>query len=168
MASKQIYPIAEITTTSGLKGEVRLKPLNRFSIDYIQERALQIGTSFDNIVNLKLENAIGNGNKMRFKFKGIDSIEKAQNIIGKTIYINVSKDDEINFIGSELIGFEVITDNGSKIGDLIDVMWLPANDVYVVFNGEKEILIPIIPEIVRSINYENEEIIIVNMDGLVD
>ena len=105
---------------------------------------------------------------MRFKFKGIDSIEKAQNIIGKTIYINVTKDDEINFIGSELIGFEIINDTGDKIGDLIDVMWLPANDVYVVFNGKKEILIPIIPEIVRSINYENEEIIIVSMDGLID
>ena len=168
MTSKQIYPIAEITTTSGLRGEVRLKPFNRFSIEYILERALQIGSSFENVVNLKLENANGNGNKMRFKFKGIDSIEKAQGIIGKTIYINVAKEDEINFIGSELIGFEIITDSGDKIGDLIDVMWLPANDVYVVFNGKKEILIPIIPEIVRSINYENEEIIIVNMDGLID
>ena len=168
MTSKQIYPIAEITTTSGLRGEVRLKPFNRFSIEYILERALQIGSSFENVVNLKLENANGNGNKMRFKFKGIDSIEKAQDIIGKTIYINVTKEDEINFIGSELIGFEVITDSGDKIGDLIDVMWLPANDVYVVFNGKKEILIPIIPEIVHSINYENEEIIIVNMDGLID
>ena len=93
MTSKQIYPIAEITTTSGLRGEVRLKPFNRFSIVYILERALQIGSSFENVVNLKLENANGNGNKMRFKFKGIDSIEKAQNIIGKTIYINVAKDD---------------------------------------------------------------------------
>ena len=120
MISKQIYPIAEITNTSGLKGEVRLKPFNRFSIEYILKRALQIGTSFDNIVNLKLENANGNGNKMRFKFKGIDSIEKAQNILGKTIYINVSRDDEINFIGSELIGFEIITDSGDKIGDLIN------------------------------------------------
>tara|TARA_Y100000748_G_scaffold66003_1_gene53411 strand:+ start:80 stop:586 length:507 start_codon:yes stop_codon:yes gene_type:complete len=168
MTSKQIYPVAEITTTSGLRGEVRLKPFNRFSIEYILERALQIGSSFENVVNLKLENANGNGNKMRFKFKGIDSIEKAQNIIGKTIYINVAEDDEINFIGSELIGFEIINDTGDKIGDLIDVMWLPANDVYVVFNGKKEILIPIIPEIVRSINYENEEIIIANMDGLID
>ena len=35
-------------------------------------------------------------------------------------------------------------------------------------NRKKEILIPIIPEIVRSINYENEEIIIANMDGLID
>ena len=98
MTSKQIYPIAEITTTSGLRGEVRLKPFNRFSIEYILERALQIGSSFENVVNLKLENANGNGNKMRFKFKGIDSIEKAQDIIGKTIYINVAKEDEINFI----------------------------------------------------------------------
>ena len=140
MTSKQIFPVAEITTTSGLRGEVRLKPFNRFSIEYILERALQIGNSFENVVNLKLENANGNGNKMRFKFKGIDSVEKAQDIIGKTIYINVAKEDEINFIGSELIGFEIITDSGDKIGDLIDVMWLPANDVYVVFNGKKTYL----------------------------
>jgi len=165
--TKQLHPVAEITTTSGFMGEVRLKPFSRFSIDYIMEKTLQIGTSYDNLIDLKLEKAIGNGKRMRFKFEGIDSELKAKNIIGKTIYANTKADDEINLIASDLIGFDVVTDTGDSVGELKDVMWLPANDVYVVFNGEKELLIPIVNEVVLSVDYDKKEILIANVDGLI-
>jgi len=155
--TKQLHPVAEITTTSGFMGEVRLKPFTRFSIDYIMEKTLQIGTSYDNLIDLKLEKAIGNGKRMRFKFEGIDSELKAKNIIGKTIYANTKADDEINLIASDLIGFDVVTDTGDSVGELKDVMWLPANDVYVVFNGEKELLIPIVNEVVLSVDYDKKK-----------
>ena len=165
--TKQLHAVAEITTTSGFMGEVRLKPFSRFSIDYIMEKTLQIGTSHDNLMDLKLEKAIGNGKRMRFKFEGIDSELKAKNIIGKTIYANTKADDEINLIASDLIGFDVVTDTGDSVGELKDVMWLPANDVYVVFNGEKELLIPIVNEVVLSVDYDKKEILIANIDGLI-
>ena len=165
--TKKLHPVAEITTTSGFMGEVRLKPFSRFSIDYIMEKTLQIGTSHDNLMDLKLEKAIGNGKRMRFKFEGIDSELKAKNIIGKTIYANTKADDEINLIASDLIGFDVVTDTGDSVGELKDVMWLPANDVYVVFNGEKELLIPIVNEVVLSVDYDKKEILIANVDGLI-
>ena len=164
--TKQLHPVAEITTTSGYMGEVRLKPFSRFSIDYIMEKTLQIGNSHDNLMDLKLEKAIGNGKRMRFKFEGIDSELKAKNIIGKTIYANTKADDEINLIASDLIGFDVVTDTDDSVGELKDVMWLPANDVYVVFNGEKEFLIPIVNEVVLSVDYDKKEILIANIDGL--
>ena len=166
--SNQFHPIAEITTTSGFSGEVRLRPFSRYSIDYIMKKSLQIGTSYDNMNKLKLEKTVGNGKKMRFKFEGIDSHRKAKDMVGKTIYAFANKNDEINFIASYLIGFNVVTDNGIKVGILKDVMWLPANDVYVVFNGKKELLIPIIPEIVLSLDYKSKEIIISVIDGLID
>ncbi len=165
--TKQLHPVAEITTTSGYMREVRLKPFSRLSIDYIMEKTLQIGTSYDNLIDLKLEKAIGNGKRMRFKFEGIDSELKAKNIIGKTIYANTKADDEINLITSDLIGFDVVTDTDDSVGELKDVMWLPANDVYVVFNGEKELLIPIVSEVVLSVDYDNKEILIANIDGLI-
>ena len=165
--TKQVHPVAEITTTSGYMGEVRLKPFSRFSIDYIMEKTLQIGTSYDNLIDLKLEKAIGNGKRMRFKFEGIDSELKAKNIIGKTIYANTKADDEINLIASDLIGFDVVTDTDDSVGELKDVMWLPANDVYVVFNGEKELLIPIVNEVVLSVDYDKKEILIAKIDGLI-
>ena len=165
--TKKLHPVAEITTTSGYMGEVRLKPFSRFSIDYIMEKTLQIGTSYENLIDLKLEKAIGNGKRMRFKFEGIDSDLKAKNIIGKTIYANTKADDEINLIASDLIGFDVVTDTDDSVGELKDVMWLPANDVYVVFNGEKELLIPIVNEVVLSVDYDKKEILIANVDGLI-
>ena len=165
--NKQLHPVAEITTTSGFMGEVRLKPFSRFSIDYIMEKTLQIGTSYDNLMDLKLEKAIGIGKRMRFKFEGIDSELKAKNIIGKTIYANTKADDEINLIASDLIGFDVVTNTGDSVGELKDVMWLPANDVYVVFNGEKELLIPIVNEVVLSVDYDKKQILIANIDGLI-
>ena len=165
--SRQMHPVAEITTTSGYLGEVRLKPLSRFSIDYIMQKTLQIGTSYDNLIDLKLERAIGNGKRMRFKFEGIDSDLKAKNIIGKTIYASAEADDEINLIASNLIGFNVVTDTLESVGELKDVMWLPANDVYVVLYDKKELLIPIVPEVVLSVDYDKKEILIANVDGLI-
>tara|TARA_Y100001970_G_scaffold266030_1_gene354233 strand:- start:1074 stop:1577 length:504 start_codon:yes stop_codon:yes gene_type:complete len=165
--TKRLHPVAEITTTSGYFGEVRLKPFSRYSIDYIMEKTLQIGTSHDNLIDLKFEKAIGIGKRMRFKFEGIDSELKAKNIIGKTIFASTKIDDEISLIASDLVGFNVVTETGLSVGELMDVMWLPANDVYVVFNGEKELLIPIIPEVVLSVDYDKKEIQIVNVDGLI-
>ena len=162
-----MHPVAEITTTSGYLGEVRLKPLSRFGIDYIMQKTLQIGTSYDNLIDLKLERAIGNGKRMRFKFEGIDSDLKAKNIIGKTIYASAEADDEINLIASNLIGFNVVTDTLESVGELKDVMWLPANDVYVVLHDKKELLIPIVPEVVISVDYDKKEILIANVDGLI-
>ena len=165
---KQFHPVAEITTTSGYDGEVRLRPLSRFSIEYILKKSLQIGTSYNSLVSLKLEKTIGLGKRMRFRFEGIDSHNKAKNIIGKTIFASTNADDAINLIGSDLLGFNVVTSSGTLVGKLKDVMWLPSNDVYIVFNGEKEFLVPIVPEIVLSVNYEEEKILISSIDGLIN
>ena len=54
------------------------------------------------------------------------------------------------------------------IGQLKDVMWLPTNDAYVINNGSKEYLIPIIPEIIKHFDHELQLIVIVPMDGLLD
>ena len=41
-----------------------------------------------------------------------------------------------------------------KIGELVNVMWLPSNDIYIIKNGEKEYLIPIIDEIIKKLDYD--------------
>ena len=163
-----LHAIAKITTTSGLQGEVRLRPFSRYSIDYIMNKNLQIGNFEKNLTDLKLENAIGIGKKMRFKFKGIDSSEEANNIIGKVIYIHSDKNDDINLVGNNIIGFYVETESGRKAGILKDIMWLPANDVYIVLNEGKELLIPVIDEVIIRLDIESKKIIIADIDGLLE
>ena len=105
---------------------------------------------------------------MKFKFQGIDSHAEAENIIGKTIYIHSEKDDNINFIGENVIGFSVETESGKKAGILKDVMWLPANDVYILLKDGKELLVPVLDEFIISLNMDDKKLIIADVDGLLD
>ena len=82
--------------------------------------------------------------KRRFKFRGVDNVKDAKSIVGKTLYAQTDTDDDINLISKNLIGYNVVTNTGLLVGELTDVMWLPSNDVYVIKNGKKEYLIPII------------------------
>ena len=163
-----IHAIAKITNTSGFKGEVKLRPLSRYSIDYIMTKDLHIGQIENNLSSLKLESKVGDGKKMKFKFQGIDSHAEAENIIGETIYIHSEKDDNINFIGENVIGFSVETEFGKKAGILKDVMWLPANDVYIILKDGKELLVPVLDEFIVSLNMDDKRLIIADVDGLLD
>ena len=73
-----VHAIAKITNTSGLRGEVKLRPLSRYSIDYIMTKDLHIGQIENNLSSLKLESKVGDGKKMKFKFQGINTITEAR------------------------------------------------------------------------------------------
>ena len=163
-----IHPIAMITSTSGISGDVRLKPLSRYFDEYINQNRLMLGNSHDKSEVISLELITGFGKKRRFKFQGFDSLEDAEHMVGKTLYVQADANDDINLISKNLLGYEIVNINGDSVGMLKDVMWLPGNDVYVIENNKKEYLIPIIPEIVKNINYERKLIIINTMDGLLD
>ena len=163
-----VHAIAKITNISGLKGEVKLRPLSRYSIDYIMTKDLHIGQIENNLSSLKLESKVGDGKKMKFKFQGINSHTEAKNIVGKIIYINSEKDDNINFIGENVIGLSVETESGKKAGILKDVMWLPANDVYIILKDGRELLVPVLDEFIISLNIDDKKLIIADVDGLLD
>ena len=161
-------PIATISSLSGLNGDVRLKPLSRYFEDHIMSKDFMIGYYKSNLENIRLDLVKGVGKKRIFKFKGINSIIAAESIKGKTLFIKVSRDDKINLISEDLIGWDIITTGNKKIGELVNVMWLPSNDIYIIKNGEKEYLIPIIDEIIKKLDYDKKEILINPIDGLID
>lgn len=164
----RVHPIATITTTSGLSGDVRLRPLSRYFDDYIEEKNLMLGFSPDASEDIRLEVVRGMGKKRRFKFEGVNSVSDAEKIVGQTIFVEAQSEDGINLIGKDLLGYDVFADSGNFVGTLKDVMWLPGNDAYVIKNGEKEILIPVIPEVVKGVDHETGVIVISPMDGLLD
>ncbi len=164
----RVHPIATITTTSGLSGDVRLRPLSRYFDDYIEEKNLMLGFSPDASEDIRLEVVRGMGKKRRFKFEGVNSVSDAEKIVGQTIFVEAQSEDGINLIGKDLLGYDVFAESGDFVGTLKDVMWLPGNDAYVIKNGEKEILIPVIPEVVKGVDHETGVIVISPMDGLLD
>ena len=168
MNSSIAQPIAIISSLSGLNGEVRLKPLSRYFENHIVSKYFMIGYSKSKLSNIVLDIIRGKGKKRIFKFKGVNSVIEANLIKGKTLFKEVSKDDKLNLVSEDLIGWIIKNELNEKIGELVNIMWLPSNDIYIIKYREKEYLIPVIDEVIKRLDYEKKEIIINPIDGLID
>lgn len=69
----------------------------------------------------------------------------------------------------QLVGLEVITDQGEKLGLLKEILITGANDVYLVESPQgKELLLPATEEVVLEINQEKNQILVHIIPGLLD
>ena len=165
---KTVNPIAKVTATSGLKGDVCLRPLSRYFDKYIIKENLSIGYTIEKSNKIHVETINGKGRKRKFKFKGFNSVNTAKTIIGKTIFVQTSSNAKINLISEKILGYKVVDEAENFIGKIVDVMWLPNDDAYIIKKGDMEYLIPIIPEIIKKVKHKSNMIVIKFMDGLLN
>lgn len=164
------FRIGQIVNTQGLKGEVKVYPyvddINRF--DDLESFYLEKNFNHE----YEVERVRYKGNMVIMKIKGIDSVELAEKVKTKNIYISRENSvdlDEDEFFISDLIGLEVFTVAGEKVGILKDVLQYSANDVYVVKGAnDKEYLIPSTMQFVPEINLEEKKMIIDPIKGMLD
>ena len=164
-----VFRIGQIVNTQGLKGEVRVysytDDINRFDeLEYFY-----IDKNLNN--KYEVERVRYKGNMVIMKIKDIDSIELAEKLKTKNMYIGREQGrelDEGEFFVSDLIGLDVFTVDGEKVGVLKDVLQHAINDVYVVSSGEKEYLIPSIEKFVPTIDLDQNKMIIDPIKGMLD
>ena len=105
------------------------------------------------------------------KFEGIDNINDIEMYKGRELWIPREEAQELGedeYYVADLIGMEVLLENGEKFGVLRDVMETGANDVYIVdrMDGE-EILLPAIHDCVLDVDVEKNTMTVHLMKGLV-
>jgi 16S rRNA processing protein RimM len=164
----KLFPIGKVVRATGMKGAVSVRPLSRYFDDYVQSHPLHVGFSEEFSSIVQLIDVIGAGKKRRFIFTGMQERDSAETMVGQTIFAVVDDSDAIHFVSGDLIGYDVVTDSGRLIGELGEILWLPANDAYVIYSGDQEFLIPIIPEIVKEISHPQRAVMITPMEGLLD
>ncbi|MDO4743303.1 MAG: ribosome maturation factor RimM [bacterium] len=164
---KQFLEIGRIVGTHGIRGEVRVQPwsdepefLKQFKSFYLDGK----GEEAINVVSVRPHKNI-----VIIKFSGIDTIESAEKYRNRIIFINRrdAKIEKGRYFIQDLIGCRVYhIDNGNLLGEISDVSQTGANDVWHIFDGKEEYLIPSIPEVVISVNIEQEEIKIRPIKGI--
>ena len=155
----QFLEAGEIVTTHGVRGEMKVLPWADgpdFLVDF--KRVCIAGTEY------KVESCRIQKTCNLLKLQGIDTMEAAQAMRGKTVevYRNDAPADLI-FV-AELIGMTVLAD-GAEIGKIADVLDYPGNKVYVV-KGEHEYMIPAVKQFVLSTDMENEIMQVQLIEGM--
>jgi 16S rRNA processing protein RimM len=104
------------------------------------------------------------------KFKGIEDSDAAGLFRNQWVYVkssDVPSLPEGKLYQHELFGFEVVDENGSSLGELVEILVTGANDVYVVRNSEgREILLPAIPSVVLELDRERRLMRVHLLEGL--
>ena len=171
---RKFLRIGKIISLHGIKGEVKIFPttddIKRF--DYLKNFYMSNDENADDFENADSYNSLGAKyikNTIILKIEGYNSIEDSTKLIGKNLY--VKREDAVKLESNEfyivdLIGINAFC-NGDNIGKVNDVLKTKANDILVVKNGKKEILIPFVSDFIDSITLRDERINIKTIEGLI-
>ena len=149
----------EIVTTHGVKGEIKVLPWVDSPDILCEFDRCRIGGVEYEIENCRIQKTCN-----LLKVKGIDTMEAAQAMRGKTVELyREDIDDEVIF-AAELIGVEVYAE-GECIGKIKEVLDYPGNSVYVV-KGKYEYMIPAVKAFILSTDVEANRMEVRLLEGM--
>ena len=155
----QYIEAGEIVTTHGVKGEVKVLPWMDGPEILCEFDRCRIGGREYGIESCRVQKSCN-----LVKLSGVDTMEAAQAMRGKTVELyREDIDDEVIF-AAELIGVEVYA-GGTLLGKITDVLDYPGNCVYVV-TGEFEYMIPAVKEFVLSTDLESNTMQVKIIEGM--
>ncbi|WP_394018621.1 ribosome maturation factor RimM [Anaerococcus cruorum] len=145
--------VAEIVTTHGVRGNLKVKSLSDYDKRFengakllIQDEEVTVESSFDQ-KGLKV-----------IKFEEYDDINDVLKFVGKDITIedsDLGKLDDDEYYVFSLIGLEVKS-QGQTVGEITDVITgVYPNDVYVIKTDKDEIYFPALNATVKNVDIEN-------------
>ena len=156
MQQNDYLQVGVITSTHGIKGEVKVFPTtddpNRF-------RALK-----DVVLDTGKE-------QIPLEIEGVDNINDIEKYRKMPLLVsreNAVELEEDEYYMADIIGMDVYTEDGEKFGVLEDIMETGANDVYVVSTeAHTEVLLPAIHDCILDVDTENRKMTVHLMDGLI-
>ena len=155
----QFVEAGEIVNTHGIKGEIKVLPWVDSPEDLVDFERCRIARKDYEIELCRVQKTCA-----LMKLKGIDTVEDAQKLRGKTVLLyREDIDDEVIF-AAELINMEVFC-NGEQIGVITEVLDYPGNSVYVV-KGEKSYMIPAVKEFILNTDMDGNRMDVKLLEGM--
>ena len=149
----------EIVNTHGVRGEVKLLPWLDSPESMCAFHRCRIGKQDYSISSCRVQNTCN-----LLRLEGVDTMEKAQALRGKTVEIYREDVEDGVIFAAELIGMQVYS-QGSPIGEVTQVLDYPGNQVYVV-KGEREYMIPAVKACILSTDLEKNEMQVTLLEGM--
>jgi 16S rRNA processing protein RimM len=104
------------------------------------------------------------------KLEGFESREQADALRGLEVAIRADEATPLGpgeFYVHQVIGLQVYTDEGKRLGRVVEILETGANDVYVVHGPTGEILIPAIRDVVLDIDTAAGRILVRPLEGMI-
>ena len=167
---EELLQVGVITQTHGIRGEVKVFPTTDDASRFRDLKHVLLDTGKDTL-SLEIENVKFFKQFVILKFKGYDNINDVERYKRCPLLVERSDAvplDEDEYFITDMIGMQVVTDQGEDFGVLKDVLTTGANDVYMIDHPSAgEVLVPAIKECILEVDIPGRKMKIHVMDGLI-
>lgn len=169
MTKQDCFYLGRIAKPFSYKGELILffdvdEPSDYLDLDFIY---IEINKR---LVKYEIESLRPHANKVVARFKDV-TVEESNVLIGKDLYLPLDRLPKLEgnkFYFHEVIGFNVIDEEKGNIGTIREIYDNMTQPIMAIDFGEKEILIPLIDEVIKQVDRSNKAIHIKAPQGLID
>lgn len=170
MRKEDCFYLGKVVKTHGLKGEVTLKIEADAPSAYLEMKHffLEINKV---LTPFFVEKITPNGDKFFVQVQDIKTIEQAQNLVGKVVYLPMEMLPKLSgkqFYFHEIVGFMVVDTEKGELGPVAEVLEYPTQAILQVMKGKKEILIPILDQVIQNVDRDKKILQITAPEGLID
>jgi len=151
----------KILNTHGVRGQVKIEVWLDSPAFFNSFKTLYL----DSNKAIKPLSAFVQKNNVIATLEGIEDINSAIPLKGKTVYIDRADAPKNMIFLQDLIGCKVIDADNKEVGILEEIMERPASDIYVV-RGESEHLIPAVPEFITELDPFNGMVRVNLIEGM--
>ena len=170
MKKEDCFYLGRIAKTHGIKGEVTMKidaddPSVYHDLKYFFLEYNKVLTPFF------VERLAVNGDKFFVAIQDVKTLEMAQNLVGKPVYLPLEmlpKLSETQFYFHEVKGFGLVDAEKGELGPISEILEYPTQAIIQVFVGEKEVLIPILDEVIQKVDRKAKKLYVKAPEGLID
>lgn len=156
---KDVVLIGKIVGAHGLKGTSKIQ-LYAESLEIFKSGTVLLVRSPDGSENhYEIDWIKSHSRGALLALKEVTGCDQAKSLIGSELYIEKTELPKLEagaYYWFDLIGVNVYTSDDRYIGSIDSIIETGANDVYVVKNDDKEILVPALESVVRSIDIESK------------
>jgi 16S rRNA processing protein RimM len=165
-----LISLGKIVKPQGLKGEFRVFPHGGQSENLAALERVTIAEPNGKQWETAIRSCRVKGSLYILSVLGVDVIEQAERLVGGEI---LAREEDLEplaegeFYWYEAVGMEVYADDGRLLGRVASLLATGANDVLQVQDGDREILLPNIPDVILHVDREQKRITVRLLPGLI-
>lgn len=163
--------VGRVARPHGVHGEIRVRPFTESADSWARFKKVYLRRPDGEASLFKVVSARPHKDFVLLKLNRVNAREQARDLVGGEVavlkeWLPEPEDDE--YYWADLIGLNVVEENGRALGRVENILSTPADDLLAVeFNG-RELLVPFREEMIRDIDLEGRRILVSLPEGFLD
>lgn len=162
--------IGRIVRAHGIRGELSVAVLTDFPERFEITEWVYLGDEFE-AEPYKIKKHRWHKQNILLTLDGVTDRTEAEQLKGLLVQVPIEETMPLtdgDYYLYQIIDLPVVTTQGDTLGIISNVLETKANDVYVVSSeGQKEILLPAIPDVIKEVDLKAGKVVVELLDGLI-